>query len=101
MDFKATDPLLMTEVRLAAMSVLHEEESADFTYLREAIGATAGNLSAQLSKLEAAGYITIEKRFESNRPLTTCHITDKGHQAFETHYEALKSYFPSKGKRKR
>ena len=100
MGFKATDPLLMTEVRLAVMSILHEEESADFTYLRETIGATAGNLSSQLSKLESAGYITIEKRFEDNRPLTTCLITEKGHAAFEAHYEASKSYFPKSKKRK-
>lgn len=100
MDFKATDPLLMTELRLATMSVLHEEESADFTYLRTLTGATAGNLSAQLSKLESAGYITIEKRFENNRPLTTCYITEKGRAAFEAHYEALKSYFPKRKGRK-
>lgn len=100
MNFKATDPLLMTELRLATMSVLHEEESADFTYLREVTSATAGNLSAQLSKLEAAGYIRIEKRFDNNRPLTTCYITEDGRVAFETHLEALKSYFPNRKKGK-
>ena len=96
MAFKATDPLLMTEIRLATMSVLHEEERADFTYLREVIGATSGNLSSQLSRLEEAGYITIEKKFVDNKPLTTCYITEKGRRAFEQHYEALKSYFPGR-----
>ncbi len=43
--FKGLDPLLHSELRLAVMSVLVDLEEADFVYLRNATGATAGNLS--------------------------------------------------------
>ena len=52
--FKKLDSLLHSELRLAVMSLLMELEEADFVYLREKTGATAGNLSVQLDKLSAA-----------------------------------------------
>ena len=55
------DPLLMSELRLAIMSVLMSVEEADFLYLKEVTGATSGNISVQLDKLSTAGYIKIKK----------------------------------------
>ena len=49
--FKKLDPLLHSELRLAVMSVLVNLEEADFVYLREATGATAGNLSVQIDEI--------------------------------------------------
>ena len=43
-EFAKLDPLLHSELRLAVMSTLLTMEEADFVYLREATGATAGNL---------------------------------------------------------
>ncbi len=94
--FKELNPLLHSELRLAVMSVLLSVESADFVYLREQTGATAGNLSVQLDKLQKAGYITIEKGFRGKMPRTTCAITEHGIAAFEEYVTALKSYI-SKG----
>ena len=90
--FKKLDPLLHSELRLAVMSLLVELEEADFVYLRENTQATAGNLSVQLDKLSAAGYILVEKTFEGKKPRTLCHITPVGLQAFENYVDALKSY---------
>ena len=90
--FKKLDPLLHSELRLAVMSVLVNLEEADFVYLREATGATAGNLSVQLDKLSEAGYITIEKGFNGKKPRTVCHLTQTGLKAFEDYVDALKSY---------
>ena len=56
---KELDPLLHSQLRLAVMSVLMNLAEADFVYLREKTGATAGNLSVQLDKLSAAGYIEV------------------------------------------
>jgi DNA-binding MarR family transcriptional regulator len=86
------DPLLHSELRLAVMSLLLGVESADFVYLREQTGATAGNLSVQLDKLEKAEYLAIEKRFVGKKPRTTCRITSAGKKAFEAYVVALKSY---------
>lgn len=90
--FKKLDPLLHSELRLAVMSVLVNLEEADFVYLREATGATAGNLSVQIDKLTAAEYITLEKGYKGKKPQTLCKITPIGLKAFEDYVEALKSY---------
>lgn len=90
--FKKLDPLLHSELRLAVMSVLVDTEEADFVYLREMTGSTAGNLSVQLDKLSEAGYITVEKGFNGKKPRTVCRMTDIGLKAFEDYVEALKTY---------
>lgn len=58
---KELNPLLHSQLRLGVMSILMNLEEADFVYLREKTESTAGNLSVQLDKLSAAGYISIEK----------------------------------------
>lgn len=86
------DPLLHSELRLAVMSILSGVESADFTYLKQQTGATAGNLSVQIDKLASAGYISVEKGFKGRMPCTTCRIEPAGREAFTSYVEALKEY---------
>ena len=86
------DPLLHSELRLAVMSILVGVESADFTFIRSRTGATAGNLSVQLDKLSAAGYISVEKGFLGKKPRTLCRITPDGSEAMARYVEALKEY---------
>ncbi|MBQ5826907.1 MAG: transcriptional regulator [Bacteroidaceae bacterium] len=90
--FKKLDPLLHSELRLAVMSVLIDLEEADFVYLREATGATAGNLSVQIDKLTSAGYIMVEKGYKGKKPQTICRISPEGLRAFEEYVEVLKTY---------
>lgn len=90
--FKELDPLLHSQLRLAVMSILLSVEEADFVYLKEKTGATAGNLSVQLDKLCEAGYIAIEKGFSGKKPRTVCRMTPVGCAAFERYVEALKDY---------
>lgn len=90
--FRELNPLLHSELRLAVVSILLGVESADFVYLREETGATAGNLSVQLDKLAKAGYIAMEKSFRGKMPRTVCRITDTGRDAFAEYVDALKSY---------
>ncbi|GAB1449654.1 MAG: transcriptional regulator [Bacteroidetes bacterium] len=94
--FKDLDPVLHSQLRLAVVSVLVGVKEAEFNFLKEKTGATAGNLSAQLQKLKDAGYIEIEKSFRDNFPLTTCKLTPKGLQAFENYVKSLKSYIQVK-----
>jgi DNA-binding transcriptional ArsR family regulator len=94
MNFKDLDPILHTQLRLAIVSLLISVEEAEFTFLKEKTGASAGNLSVQLNKLKEAAYITITKQFKNNYPLTLCKITPTGIDAFEAYVNALKSYIP-------
>jgi len=90
---KELDPLLLSQLRLAIMSYLMVAREAEFNALREQTGATAGNLSAQISKLQEAGYLEVEKTFRNNYPLTVCRVTERGVEAFEAFYKDLKTYF--------
>jgi len=92
--FPKLDPLLHSELRLAVMSILAEVQSADFTFLKKQTGATAGNLSVQIDKLAAAGYITVQKGFKGKMPCTTCTVTPTGSDAFRDYVSALKDYLP-------
>ncbi len=86
------DPLLHSELRLAVMSILVGVESADFTFIREQTGATSGNLSVQIDKLSAAGYVDVEKTFRGKMPRTVCRITPAGTEAMGRYVESLKMY---------
>ena len=92
MNFKPLDPLLHSELRLAVMSMLIDMEEAEFPYIKEQTGATAGNLSVQIDKLSTAGYIEVEKTFKGKRPCTLCRITPQGIEAFRQYVDALQEY---------
>ena len=94
--FKELDPLLHSQLRLAVMSILISVDEADFVYLRKETDATAGNLSVQIEKLKAAGYIDVNKSFKGKMPCTMCTITPKGISAFDAYTQALQSYIRKK-----
>lgn len=86
------DPIIHAPVRLSVMTILFSVKYADFNYLKEATGATDGNLSTHLTKLENAKYIKTVKRFQAKKPKTTCTITPKGRLAFEEYISVLEQY---------
>lgn len=90
--FKELDPILHSQLRLAVMSLLIGLKEAEFTFLKEKTGATAGNLSVQIQKLKDAEYIEVQKQFKDNYPQTLCKITAKGVDAFEGYVKALQGY---------
>jgi DNA-binding transcriptional ArsR family regulator len=90
--FKDLDPILHSQLRLAVISLLISVREAEFVFLKEKTGATAGNLSVQIQKLKDAGYIDVVKQFKDNYPQTMCRITSVGVQAFEEYVKNLKEY---------
>jgi hypothetical protein len=94
--FKHLDALLHSELRLAIMSLLVSATEAEFGFIKEKTGATAGNLSVQLQKLADAGYLSMQKTFKGKYPLTICKISTEGLDAFERYVEALKTYLKPK-----
>ena len=71
------------------VTYLYVVESADFIFLQRMTGLTWGNLSTHLSKLEAAGYVAIEKGFRGKKPFTMVQLTDPGRAAFRTYKESI------------
>jgi DNA-binding transcriptional ArsR family regulator len=88
-DYQQLDELLHSRIRLAIMAVLVSVEEAEFTFLREKTGATDGNLSIHLKKLEEAGYVTVTKRFIAKKPVSSYKLSRKGRKALEAHVERL------------
>ena len=76
---------------MAALCQLGERARVDFTFLKESLGLTDGNLGAHLSTLESKGYIAVEKEFVARRPKTFVAVTPLGRQAFAGHVAALQS----------
>lgn len=89
---KELNPLIHSPLRLAILSMLIGGEEADFMHIKKATQATTGNISVQITKLQEAGYISVEKTIAERRPRTACRITDAGREAFMQYVEALKSY---------
>ena len=77
------DRLIHEPSRYTLMAYLYVVEVADFLFLLRQTGMTWGNLSAHLGKLEAAGYLVIEKEFLGKKPHTTVRLSDEGRNAFE------------------
>lgn len=83
------DDVIHQRVRLGILAILTEADLADFTFLREELELTDGNLSRHLQVLEEAGYVRISKEFVERKPLTRVHATRRGRRALASHLSAL------------
>ena len=88
------DEIIHQPVRLrimAALTSLAAREQVDFTYLKDKLTLTDGNLGAHLRALEEAGYVLVEKTFVERRPKTFIAASAAGRKAFADHVAALQS----------
>ena len=83
------DALFLSRVRLGVMSALAGGDELDFTFLKELLETSDGNLGAHLRRLEEAGMIQVRKRFVGRRPNTSYKITAKGRKAFADYVHGL------------
>lgn len=90
-DIASIDRIIHEPARLAIVAVLSSCESADFKALLGITGLSKGNLSAQLQKLEEAGYLTITKGFQDRYTHTTCALTSTGQEAFRRYWGRYKA----------
>lgn len=81
---------------MAALVTLGPDEEVDFTYLRNLLEVTDGNLGAHLRKLEESGYITVNKLFVERKPRTFISASAEGHKVFKEHVAALESILKNK-----
>jgi DNA-binding MarR family transcriptional regulator len=81
-DHNAIDDVIHGRIRLGAVAYLSAVDSALFSELRDKVGATDGNLSTHLRKLEEAGYVRVEKSFVNRKPQTRLSLTHRGRQAW-------------------
>lgn len=81
-DHAAIDDVIHGRIRLGVVAYLSAVESALFSELRDKVGATDGNLSAHLRKLEEADYVGVEKSFVNRKPQTRLSLTPVGRKAW-------------------
>lgn len=85
------DRIIHEPARLMVVALLAAVKEADFQFLHQSTGLTKGNLSVHLSKLEEAGYISIQKTFRGKYPLTICQLTDRGREVFDNYRKVIRA----------
>ncbi len=81
---------------MAALVTLEPKDEVEFTYLRDLLDVTDGNLGAHLRKLEEAGYIAVNKTFVERKPRTYVSVTAEGRKVFQEHVAALETILKKK-----
>jgi DNA-binding MarR family transcriptional regulator len=84
------DDTVHQRVRLGILAVLEEAKRADFSYLRDALDLSDGNLSRHVQVLEEAGLVRVDKSFEGRRPRTWISATRAGRTALAEELSALR-----------
>ena len=89
--FLQLDRVIHEKGRLAIMSMLAATPELSFTEMRDALAMTDGNLTTHIRTLQEAGYVSVTKSFQNNRPLTTCSLTAAGKRAFTSYINLLEA----------
>lgn len=88
-DYRKLDDVIHSRIRLAVMAILASAEDAEFTYLRDRVGATDGNLSTHISRLTDAGYVEVSKALENGRAASRYRISAEGRSAFAAYLKRM------------
>ena len=88
---QALDDTVHQRHRLGILTITSEAERVEFTYLRDVLNLTGGNLSRHLAVLEKVGLIDVTKGYEGRRPRTWIAITAAGRSALAAELRALEA----------
>jgi DNA-binding MarR family transcriptional regulator len=87
--FSQLDRVIHEKGRMAIMALLAATPELSFTELRDALAMTDGNVTTHIRTLQEAGYVSVTKSYQNNRPLTTCSMTATGRRAFSDYINLL------------
>lgn len=97
-NYQQLDKVIHSRIRFAALCYLETVRQASFIEIREHIGATDGNLSVHMRKLEAAGYVYCDKTYNKRVPLSVYSITSQGRSAFLMYKKSIQRFFSPFGR---
>jgi len=86
--------MIHERLRLGILSALVVQDKLSFTEMRNLLATTDGNLSVQARRLETAGYILCNKKFEGRKPKSTYRLSKAGRIALEQYLETLSELIP-------
>ena len=89
-DANGFDELIHPATRLSIMALLAPADWAEFAFVRDQLGLSDSALSKQLSTLEGAGYVAIERPVSERRRRVRARLTPVGRERFAGHVAALK-----------
>jgi DNA-binding MarR family transcriptional regulator len=90
------DRLVHSPARLSILTYLSVVEEGDAVYLLNQTGLTWGNLSANVTRLQEAGYIEVVKEFKDKKPHTLLKLTGRGRKAFRDYQNKMKGLLDTK-----
>jgi DNA-binding MarR family transcriptional regulator len=85
------DEVIHPSTRLSIVAMLAAADWVDFAFVRDQLHLSDSALSKQLSTLENAGYVTIERPLTDRRRRVRARLTGEGRAAFEGHVAALRA----------
>ena len=91
------DELIHPSTRLSIVGLLAAADWVEFSFLRDQLQLSDSALSKQLSTLEDAGYVAIERPLSDRRRRVTAKLTQTGRAAFEGHVAALREIVRAAG----
>jgi DNA-binding HxlR family transcriptional regulator len=91
------NPVFEHRMRLAAGVLLSRFDALSFSRLKELLGATDGNLGAQMRTLEEAKFVAARKEFRQRKPITWYTLTPEGRGALREHLSALETLINGSG----
>ncbi len=89
------DDLLAHPVRFSIVALLAAANKVEFSFVRDHVEVSDSMLSKQVSALEQAGYIKVDKGFVGKRGRTWLSITKDGR--FDRHLAALREIAAADG----
>ncbi len=92
MALPTLDPVIHQATRLRIMALLHRNRVASFTWVRDTLGLTDGNLDTHAAKLEEAGYVKRGRALDIGGFEVRMKITPEGDAAFRSYLDVLRTY---------
>lgn len=92
MELPDLDAVIHQPTRLKVIALLYRNRDAAFTWVRDQLGLTDGNLSSHASRLEEAGYVTQGRVLTPRGFQVRLRITPEGDAAFATYVRRLHTY---------
>ena len=85
------DELIHPGTRLSIVALLAAADWVEFAFLRDELALSDSALSKQLSTLQDAGYVHVERDVHGQRRRVRARLTPAGREAFAGHVAALRA----------
>ena len=85
------DELIHPATRLSIVALLAASDWVEFAFIRDQLALSDSALSKQLSTLDEAGYVSIERTVSDHRRRVLARLTPAGRAAFRGHVAALQA----------